>query len=346
MNRFVLRTRTEIVRPVGHVISVQVLIALMVLPVVLVYTGCKIDPGLDTLGSSLIIEGLTADNYPKVDGSTSTEPLNTIIACKLFGIRYKWAPHYWNLQRIEPNLNGDDTEKLFDLVKSSQTHQSFLNLINKEADLILSARKMSPDEKTAAGAAGLTLIETPVALDAFVFIVNPGNPVNSLTTKQIQDIYTKKITNWGELGWAGDSAPSIIPYVRNANSGSQELMETLVMKDLDMAEFFVNYDELIVFNMTGAVDRVFQEYNAICYTVYYFKEYMVTGINVKSLAVDGIYPGRETIGNRSYPYTAEVYAVIRSGLDKSSMAYKLYEWLQTPAGKQAIGESGYVPITL
>jgi phosphate transport system substrate-binding protein len=95
--------------------------------------------------------------------------------------------------------------------------------------------------------------------------------------------------------------------------------------------------------MTGAVDRVFEEDNAICYTVYYFKEYMVTGINVKSVAINGIYPNKETIGNKTYPYVAEVYAVIRSDLDESSMAYKLYEWLQTTAGKQAISESGYLP---
>jgi len=35
-------------------------------------------------------------------------------------------------------------------------------------------------------------------------------------------------------------------------------------------------------------------------------------------------------------------AVIRSDLDKSSMAYKLYELLQTETGKGAIAESGYV----
>ena len=36
--------------------------------------------------------------------------------------------------------------------------------------------------------------------------------------------------------------------------------------------------------------------------------------------------------------------MIRSDLDKSSMAYKLYELLQTEEAKQVITESGYVPI--
>jgi len=36
------------------------------------------------------IDGLTVDNYPRVDGSSSTQPLNTLIACKLLGWRCEW----------------------------------------------------------------------------------------------------------------------------------------------------------------------------------------------------------------------------------------------------------------
>jgi phosphate transport system substrate-binding protein len=317
-------------------------ILITVLSVIFFCIGCK-EEDIDNLNSSLIIEGLTVDNYPKVDGSTSTEPLNTIIACKLFDIRYKWVPDYWNLQRIEPNLdnlNNNDADKFLKLIKSSQTHQSFINLINKDADLILTARKMSSDEKTYADIAGVSLIEIPIALDALVFIVNPNNPIKSLTAEQLQDIYTAKITSWNEVGGNNDE---IIPYMRNSNSGSQELMEMLVMKNLDITELPVNNDELIIFNMAGAFDAVIYENNAICYTVYYFKEYMVTGVDVKSMAINGIYPDKKTISNNSYPYAAEVYAVIRSDLDESSMAYKLYKWLQTEVGKHVISESGYIP---
>ncbi|MCL2043987.1 MAG: substrate-binding domain-containing protein [Treponema sp.] len=292
--------------------------------------------------SSSFIEGLTFNNFPKVDGSTSNLPLNTVIACTLFGIDYTWVRDWGNLQRIEPNLNRNDTRKFLSLVKSSQTHQSFINLINEEADIILSARKMSPDEKSYADDKGVDLIEIPIALDGFLFVVHPDNPVESLTIKQIQDIYTGNITNWNELG--GNHA-EIQPYVRNANSGSQELMETLVMKDLNISLFPESYYELlnVIGGMVPVYETVAYENNAICYSLFYYKEYMITGINVKTIAINGIFPNKETIGNNSYPYVAEVYAVIRSDLDKSSMAYKLFQWLQTQEGQQTIGNSGYVP---
>jgi len=288
---------------------------------------------------SKIIEGLTLENYPRVDGSTSTEPLNALIACKLLGISYEWAYSDTRSWGIEPILQKKNTGIFQNRIKSSQTHESFINLIDKKTSLILSARTMSPDEKNYAKAAGVTLIETPIALDAFVFVINPDNPVESLTIEQIEDIYTGKITNWKEVG-GNDS--EINPYVRNANSGSQETMESLVMKDLPIMEFPIA-QERVVHSMVGVIDVLIRDINSICYTFFYYKEQILRDLLTKTIAIEGIYPNKNTIFHISYPYVSEVYAVIRSDLDESSMAYQVYEWLQTAEGKYVINESGYLP---
>jgi len=294
---------------------------------------------------SKLIDGLTLDNYPRVDGSTSTLPLNVVIACELLGISHE--PYQaveddsWG---IKPNLNNKANKKFEDKVKSTGTHQSFINLINKETDLILTARKMSSDEKKHADAMGVSLIETPIALDAFVFIVNPLNPVQSLTIEQIQDIYTGKITHWEEVG--GDfpwpDYGKINPYVRNANSGSQELMEELVMKGLDMIEY-PQASELMLHSMAGPTNVIFRDINALCYTVYYYLNYIQKGLNVNGIAVDGVIPHGGSIYNKTYPYVTEVYAVIRSDLNNLSMPYKIYEFLQTEKGRNVVRKSGYLP---
>jgi len=284
------------------------------------------------------IPGLTIDNYPSVDGSTSSAPLNILIACKLLDIIYEWGmAAYVHTWEIQPYFK-DNSEKFWERVKSSQTHESFINLIDKKANLTLSARTISLDEKKYAGDAGVSLTETPVALDAFIFIVHPYNPVKSLTIKQIQGIYTGKITNWKEVG--GNDA-TIKPYVREANSGSQELMESMVMKDIEMNEFPVSWD--VVFTMAGTFDVVQKDVNSICYSLYYYKEQILRTSPTKTIAIGGIQPDKTTISNNSYPLVSEVFAVIRSDLDKSSMAYKLYELLQTNDGKRVISESGYIP---
>lgn len=285
------------------------------------------------------IEDIDTITYPKVDGSTSTEPLQTLIACKLLGCDYKWRQRFEanDTWMIQPDYEKIPASFFWERIKTSQTHNSFINLIDKEADFILSARRMSDEEKAYAADKGVTLIETPVALDAFVFIVHPDNPVKSLTTKQLQDIYTGKITNWKEVGGAN---AAIVPYIRNANSGSQELMESLVMKGLDMPD----WPEAILSSMMLAFTEIRANVNAICYTVHYYKEQIVRDDKlVKSVTVDGVYPQEKNIENGTYPFVAEIYAVIRSDLAKSTMAYQLYELLQTSAGKSIISESGYIP---
>ena len=37
------------------------------------------------------IRGINIDNYPRVDGSTSTSPLNYIVAARLLGLEYEWT---------------------------------------------------------------------------------------------------------------------------------------------------------------------------------------------------------------------------------------------------------------
>ncbi len=299
-----------------------------------VFGACK----KDSVIKPIVIEGITMENYPRVDGSTSTDPLNRLIASKLLGYEYSWQRAdfmngLWYLKSSLPN------EFITDRIRSSQTHNSIINLIDNKADIILSARKMSADEKLYAENAGVNLIETPVALDAFVFVANLDNPVKSLTIKQVQDIYTGKIKNWKEVG--GKDA-MIKPYTRNQNSGSQELMESLVMKGLTPGNFEIDYEPELP-SMSLVFTRLRSDVNALGYTVYYYKDHIVRDKVVKSLAIEGISPDKKSIKSKTYPYVAEVYATIRSDLDRNSMAYKLYELLQSSEGKSAIAESGYIP---
>ncbi len=63
--------------------------------------------------------------------------------------------------------------------------------------------------KKRAEESGVTLIYTPFAREAFVFIVNADNPVNSLTEQQVRDIFSGAITNWRTVGGndQGDPRP-------------------------------------------------------------------------------------------------------------------------------------------
>ncbi|MDR1197453.1 MAG: substrate-binding domain-containing protein [Prevotellaceae bacterium] len=301
----------------------------------LLCTGCD----KEEITKLSYIQGLTMDNYPRVDGSTSTEPLNYIIAAKLLGLEYEWIIN--TVRFKNPFELPDDFRNKF---QCSQTHNAIINLIDNQTDLIIVARKMSADEKQYANNADVSLIETPIALDALDFILNSRNSVNSLSVEQLQNIYLGNITNWNEVGGTNEE---IIPFIRNANSGSQEMMNEIVMNNVGMPDWTVSYsDELTLFSMDIVYLEIMAHTNGICFTPHYYKEYMVPDIGldyVKTLAVNGIMPNKNSIKNKTYPFVANVYVSIRSDLDSNSMAYKLYELLQSKSGKEVIAESGYVP---
>lgn len=202
----------------------------------------------------------------------------------------------------------------------------------------MTARSISRDEKDYAEEMGVALIEKPIAKDALAFIINPNNPVSSLTIQQIQGIYTGDIVNWNEVG--GNDV-LITPYVRNRNSGSQEKFETMVMQGLTIKEF----SELhIGTTMMSPYYQIEGNETGIAFTPFYYYNVMIDNENTKAIGVNDIAMTKANIMNGTYPYITDVYAAVRSDIDKSSTAYKIFDFLTTTGGQAIVEESGYVPL--
>ena len=74
-----------------------------------------------------------------------------MVACKLLGVHYVWIPPgavtEWTLNPILSELPEQYKDFFWQHVKSSQTHGAFMNLIDGNADIILTHRTISSDEK-------------------------------------------------------------------------------------------------------------------------------------------------------------------------------------------------------
>jgi phosphate transport system substrate-binding protein len=101
-------------------------------------------------------------------------------------------------------------------------------LIEKDAHIATSIREINKSEMKEAQENGATLIPNIVAYDALVPIVHPSNPLNNLTTKQLNLIYLKKIANWKELGGNG---LNIDVVSRDDSSGSYEAWRNLILNE-------------------------------------------------------------------------------------------------------------------
>ena len=265
----------------------------------------------------------TLENYPKVDASLATQPLTNAI--------------------IKDFTKEDVNEETLNY---SNTHPAYVKLINDEVDLIV-VTEPSQEELALAAEKGVELEVIPVVKEGFVFYVNSKNPIDNLTTKQIQQIYTGEITNWNTLGGNNEK---ITAYQRPTNSGSQTGMLSLVMKGLNLMEA---PKETLVETMSEIINLV-SNYtngkNAIGYSYYYYANTMFKTIdenvasNIKLLGIDGVKPNNQTIKDSSYPFTTAYYIVINKADAPNSASRILAKQLLSERGQKVVEEAGYVPV--
>ena len=285
---------------------------------------------------------ITYEEWPLTDCSTSTSPLRDLVAYKLLGVPYKWEKSFLNpTYVILPSFSVTEFtyNDYLDKNLCSGTHGAYMNLIEGKTDVIIASRDISRNEKEAAEELGVELEAIPLAIDALVFIVNPKNPVKNLTTDQIRKIYSGEITNWKEVGGVDHI---ITPYIRNADSGSQEKMETMVMAGLKMIE---GLPETIGGGMLSPYWSIEEDEYGIGYTPYYYCMAMVRDlIKVNVLSIDGVTPTNASLRTNKYPFVSSIYAAVRKSESRDSKAYKLYQFLFTKKGADMVDESGYIPI--
>lgn len=260
---------------------------------------------------------LAPEEYPKVDGSTVTIPLSEAVASAVMGISVDEARQY---------------------ILHNKTHRAYINLVDGNAGIIF-VTSPSEEELKYAKDNGVELEVVPIVSEGFVFLTSSENPVKNLTLQQIRDIYSGKIVNWKDVG--GEDK-KIVAYQRPENSGSQTGMLDLV---IGPDEIMPAPTEKVIAEMGSLVDAVAvytNEEDAIGYSYYYYVTDMWKNEKVKLLAVEGVYPDKETISNGSYPLRTAYYAVLRADEPEGSNARRLLDWILSEQGQRLAEEAGYV----
>ena len=280
--------------------------------------------------------GVTEENYPRVDGSTSTLGIVQAAYEAVFGPESMDEEGYpW---------------------EASKTVPSYEKLIAGDLDLIL-APSPSADVLSQAKEAGVELELAQVAAEALIFITPAENTAANITGDQVRDIYLHNgIASWTELG-GPDRA--LVPICRNADSGSQSQLDNLILKGEPMdPSIQENYVELTMEGMleqtafyhTGGMFGQPSDSYALGYTLFTYLQNMdeITGIasSLKILDYEGVPATAQTISGGSYPLTDGYYAVTRADLPEDHPARVLTRWLRSEEGQVAILSRGFLPVYL
>jgi ABC-type Fe3+ transport system substrate-binding protein len=257
------------------------------------------------LGASVL---WSYDNVPKMESNLFSDTFESVFRSSMLGLKYSDAK----------TLASDDNES--DMLG---------NLISGDTDLVFTDA-VSEEAQKAAAEAVLKLNIVPVAKYGLVFIVNKNNPVDSLTSDQIKDIYSGKITNWKEVGGNDEL---IVPFQRNDNSDSQKFMNK-----------WMNGKKLTEPLKIGDVNSEYRNLeNAIGFTCYSNAAQMgEESSDIKYIAVDGVKPSAETMNDGTYPVVSSIYAVYTN--KTSQKTRKFAAWLLSEDGQNKVADSGCVPV--
>ena len=196
---------------------------------------------------------------------------------------------------------------------------------NGTCDIGTSSRELKPAELS------LGLVDTPVARDAIAVIVNPGNPVSSLTTSQVADIFSGKVRNWKDIG-GPDLEIGLVN--RDEASGTRQAFLELVMKGRDFDP------TAAVLPGTGQVRSVVgQSRIAIGYISLGFVD-----SSVKALVIDGVTPTPATVADKSYPVSRVLHFLTKGepqGLAKQFIDYVLSPTIQD----SVVRDAGFLPMS-
>ena len=278
-------------------------------------SAAETKPGAGESGQVIEAPQIKAADFPVTDGSTATLPLA------------------WMLYRL---CTGEDQKAAEQAMSFTKTNNAYIRLMDREADLVI-AYEPGPNAQEDPRYKDLEL--APIGLDALVFLCNTANPVQSLTSSQLKDIYTGKIRNWKDLG--GEDA-EIIAFQREVNSGSQTLMEKLLMKGTPMMDAPGELRPGEMGELVDSVARYSNTRNALGYSVYYYARNMYQRPNLRFMAADDAAPSPETIREGRYPYVNPFYAAVRKDEPENTMARQLFRWLTGEDGQSLVEAMGYV----
>ena len=196
-----------------------------------------------------------ADSQLNIVGSTSVQPV-----CEQLVEEYKKSHSV-----VDINVQGGGSGLG---IKCSE---------NCLADIGMSSKEVNNDN--------LNVYE--IGREAIVIAVNPDNPINDLSTQQIRDIFSGKITNWREIS---NNSGKINVISREEGSGTLDSFKNIIMKNQDIKK------DAIIQNSPGAIKQsVMEDKNSIG-----FVSLAHADENIKTISIDGVKISEKSICDGSY----------------------------------------------
>ncbi|HWA25432.1 MAG TPA: phosphate ABC transporter substrate-binding protein [Lacunisphaera sp.] len=203
-------------------------------------------------------------------------------------------------------------------------------IIDGTAQIGMSSRRAKPTEQSAAAAKGVMMKPTVVAYDGIGVIVNAGNPLTSLTKRQVEQIFAGDVSDWSAVGGTGGA---ISVYTRNTSSGTYSDFKELAMHKRDYA----GSSQKMAGNEQIAAE-VAKNPNGIGYVGLAY----IHDPGIKAIAIEGAVPSKESVLAKKYPYARPTFYYTNG--EPTGEAAKFVDYTLSDEGQAIVAKIGFVPV--
>ena len=194
----------------------------------------------------------------------------------------------------------------------------------------MSSRRARATEMSGAAAKGVALKPIIVCYDGMAVIVNEKNPLNTLTKKQVEQVFTGDVSDWSAIG---GTAGAFSIYTRNTSSGTYSDWKDLAMKKRDYAPS----SQKMAGNEQIAAE-VGKNVNGIGYVGVAY----IHAPGVKVVSIEGSMPTKDEILKKTYPYARPNFYYTNG--EPSGEAAKFIAFSLSEAGQKIVEKVGFIPV--
>jgi phosphate transport system substrate-binding protein len=213
---------------------------------------------------------------------------------------------------------------------------AFEDLAAGRCDIGMSSRRIHDDETAKLASLGnmaSAASEHVIALDGIAVIVNPANPVTTLTKAQIADVFAGQLRSWSDVGGPGQP---IAVHARDDRSGTFDTFRHMVLGARGLAPDSKRYESSEVLS-----DTVASEAGAIGFIgLPYVRS--AKAVLVQDGPSVALLPSPTTVASEDYALARRLYLYVALGAP--AVAREFVDFALSDDGQRAVQAAGFVDL--
>lgn len=177
------------------------------------------------------------------------------------------------------------------------------------------------------------LVQTQIAKDGIVIVVNKANSLTDLTIDQARSIFGGNVTDWTQVTGASGSKINVI--TREDGSGTRDGFQSIVMGGKNGTPILKT---AVVQSSTEAIAQAVKgDSNAVGYI-------SLASVNgdTKAVKINGVAPSEQTVSDGTYKITRPFIFLTKG--NPTGEVKKFIDWVMSPEGQSIVKQAGAVPV--